>query len=31
MAANNEQAICHLYHVAEAEYEDLKAFGHISV
>ncbi|MBN3957369.1 MAG: nuclear transport factor 2 family protein [Nostoc sp. NMS8] len=26
MATNNEQAIRHLYHVAEAEYEDLKAF-----
>jgi ketosteroid isomerase-like protein len=26
MATNNEQAIRHLYHVAEAEYEDLKAY-----
>ncbi len=26
MATNNEQAIRHLYHVAEAESEDLKAF-----
>jgi len=26
MAANNEQAIRHLYHVAEAKTEDLKAF-----
>jgi hypothetical protein len=26
MTTNNERAIRHLYHVAEAEYEDLKAF-----
>src|SRR5262245_5906254 len=26
MAADNEQAIRHLYHVAEAKHEDLKAF-----
>lgn len=26
MDTNNERAIRHLYHVAEAEYEDLKAF-----
>jgi hypothetical protein len=26
MAANNAQAIRHLYHVAEAAYEDLRAF-----
>src|SRR5262245_58693558 len=26
MAANNEQLVRHLYHVSEAEHEDLKAF-----